>query len=72
MLGTAKSDSLPRIIVGLETDGASSYAIVVDGEGRMGFLAFDEFTLDWRYDPQSELWSGGSIETRDDMLQDPY
>lgn len=56
---TAGVDSLPRILIGMgaEPETGSPYLIAVDGDGNIGMMMLTDVTVDWRYDPKSELWN---------------
>jgi len=71
ILATHVKDSLPCIVVGLVDGGDNEYAYVmaVDGDGVIEFLPPDAVRIDWRYNPATELWSGGEI-TREEELGD--
>ena len=68
ILATHVKDSLPCIVVGVidsETDGMS--VIAVDGDGHLERLYWDQLTIDWRYNPATELWSGGDISREEEL-----
>ena len=35
----------------------SLYLLVVDGDGKIDVVSPKEVTIDWRYDPKTELWT---------------
>ena len=53
---TAASDSLPRIVVGIGLTGDTPFLVCVDMTGTMELLGMAELTVDWRYDPKTEMW----------------
>jgi hypothetical protein len=73
MKGVHERDSLPRIIIAMSTVqiGVSDETVLlcVDGDGRLGWEPLSLLTVDWRYDPKTELWSDpttGSVHDDDD------
>lgn len=55
---TAVKDSLPRILVAIGTtpETGDPYFVGVDGDGTVELLLLGDVTVNWRYDPKTELW----------------
>lgn len=71
--GTAVQDGLPRIIIaaGLHVDGSvPPFLMVVDMNGVIELLGISEITVDWRYDPATELWGDPTTGSTEDPLGD--
>lgn len=56
MLGVSEIDSLPRVVIAV----GEGHLLAVDMDGKLSTAAFDEITLDWRYNPATEKWSDAS------------
>ena len=71
--GTALTDSLPRIIIaaGMSADGSvPPFLMVVDMHGVIELLGISKITVDWRYDPDTELWGDPTTGSTEDPLGD--
>ena len=69
MKATHVSDQLPRFVIAVTTDDRF---LVVDGDGRLEWLASDQLTIDWRYDPASGLWGDPQTGEIEDPLGEEY
>jgi len=54
--GVHIGDSLPRIIIGMGVSDEVSFMVVVDMNGVIELVTIDKIVVDWRYDPQTEMW----------------
>lgn len=71
---TANRDSLPRILIGIaqkqDEGGVTSWLIAVDSDGVIEQLLFGEVTVNWRYDPKTELWADSDTGATEEPFGD--
>ena len=69
ILATHVKDQLPCIVVGVYKGEHDSPTIIcVDGDGHFERLELNELVVDWRYNPATELWSGGEISREEELV----
>jgi hypothetical protein len=56
--GVADYDSLPRIVIAVEvgSESGTRYFHTIDMNGTFELLPANGVTVDWRYNPATELW----------------
>jgi hypothetical protein len=65
-------DSLPRIVTAIEVLDGVRYYHTVDMSGRFEMLPVASVTVDWRYNPTTELWDDPNAPERGPAYEDGY
>jgi hypothetical protein len=69
---THVGDSLPRILIGVGAAGDIPFLVGVDMDGQVELLTLADVRVDWRYNPNTEMWDDVGPNVVSEDRGDPF